>query len=468
MRLILSILTLCLLSACATMPPVTTSANMCHFKIRELIVNDPRRSAVASTDTLGAPPPARSKRFVIPGPTLVLSGGSQHGAFGAGFLKRWAELTPDKKLPEFHLVTGISTGALLATWAFIREPETVAAEYLIKDESQLLKAYSRPSKGGTIGLGAALTLIRKNSLADLDPLRKRLRVILDHATLKKVADQTGRFVIGAVEIDTGNAVLFNMKDMARRATRNAPDSDKFAFYRNCYAEAIMASASVPLGAKPVFIDNRMYIDGGARYGVFVDYLSKVRADRDDEPDTETVEPETAATTPQPGTALPKAPQLFILVNGTQWVGANCSKIDATLCKDDLLNPDRVKNSAGAHKKWDIASLAFRSNDILVNQVYRFSAAHLQAQYREAYPATDYVQRFYFARIHRHDLNDAANFAFEGKSCRQWHDFDREKLNPFEFYPTYMRCLEAYGANQAEELRWYAPDTKSTFEADMAM
>ena len=46
---------------------------------------------------------------------LSLSGGGQNGAFGAGFLIGWRE---SGRRPEFDIVGGVSTGALLATHAF--------------------------------------------------------------------------------------------------------------------------------------------------------------------------------------------------------------------------------------------------------------------------------------------------------------------------------------------------------------
>ena len=52
---------------------------------------------------------------------LMLSGGGQNGAFGAGFLRGWRERT-DTPLPTFDLVTGISTGALQAPYALLGTP----------------------------------------------------------------------------------------------------------------------------------------------------------------------------------------------------------------------------------------------------------------------------------------------------------------------------------------------------------
>jgi len=47
---------------------------------------------------------------------LSISGGGQNGAFGAGFLNGWRE-SGDR--PEFDIVGGVSTGALLATHALL-------------------------------------------------------------------------------------------------------------------------------------------------------------------------------------------------------------------------------------------------------------------------------------------------------------------------------------------------------------
>ena len=49
---------------------------------------------------------------------LVLSGGDAHGAFGCGVLAGWRD-APANPRPEFDVVTGVSTGALMATFAFL-------------------------------------------------------------------------------------------------------------------------------------------------------------------------------------------------------------------------------------------------------------------------------------------------------------------------------------------------------------
>src|SRR4051794_27641172 len=49
---------------------------------------------------------------------LLLSGGGQDGAYGAGFLRGWQERT-QPGMPHFDLVTGVSSSALLAPFALI-------------------------------------------------------------------------------------------------------------------------------------------------------------------------------------------------------------------------------------------------------------------------------------------------------------------------------------------------------------
>ena len=49
---------------------------------------------------------------------LMLSGGGQNGSFGVGFLRGWKQRATEP-MPEFDLVTGVSTGALQAPYALL-------------------------------------------------------------------------------------------------------------------------------------------------------------------------------------------------------------------------------------------------------------------------------------------------------------------------------------------------------------
>lgn len=443
------------LAGCATTSPLTYKTDMCGFSQTKVVVNEP-----GFPERNRRPP----KSLDVPTSTLVISGGGEHGAFGAGFLTQWKDSSPGQKLPKFGLVTGISTGAILATWAFIDEPEIAAQQYRIGQEADILRVYGKPSKSGSLGITGALTALRKNALGDLSPLQAKLTEVLDFRTLKKVTEQPGRLLVGAVEIDTGEMYTFNMKEMAQRAVNEGADSLGFRKFQACYVKAILASSSVPLAAKPVFIDNRMYIDGGARFGVFVDYLNA--ATRDDYKPFAPVR-----MSREPNDAIkPDGPNLYILMNGTQWIKPKCGKADEKLCTKSYLYPDKVSNTEGQRKKWDLPTLAFRSNDALINQIYRLSVFRVQNQYKDAFPASQFNQRYYFARVHRQDINISEKFSYMGpdgttRSCIDWRTYDDDHFRPLEFHKTYMACLIEYGRSEAKRLKWFQPDEGAQFDFD---
>ena len=58
---------------------------------------------------------------------LIISGGGDWGAFGAGFLKGWQKVPAQHPLakPEFDAVTGVSTGTLIAPFAFLGDQQSI-------------------------------------------------------------------------------------------------------------------------------------------------------------------------------------------------------------------------------------------------------------------------------------------------------------------------------------------------------
>src|SRR6516162_9129801 len=58
---------------------------------------------------------------------LIISGGGDWGAFGAGFLKGWKKIPAQQPLamPEFDAVTGVSTGTLIAPFAFLGDEQSI-------------------------------------------------------------------------------------------------------------------------------------------------------------------------------------------------------------------------------------------------------------------------------------------------------------------------------------------------------
>jgi len=415
---------------------------------------------------------------------LFLSGGSQHGAFGAGFLNRWSDLRESKKLPRFRVVTGISTGALQSTLAFIRDPSEIIDRYATISERELLRSNTNASLNGSKSeaVRAALTIGRKGSIAELTGLRAQLlgagpqdgRAILSDTRLRKVAAEASasrKLFVGAVELDTGAALAFDLTSIASDYVVETAPSTKEAL-RHCYAEALIASSSVPIAAQPAFIEGKMFIDGGARFGVLpARMLELAKALR-----TESAVPGTLGSEPP-------RPNLFIIVNGTLEAGSLCD-----LKKCNGAAPDPFPLPAGAtsrkHLGWSFPDLAFRSLSILINESYVSSVelARRDAQWcRRALLAgqddqcaasrDDGAMDVHFVRILPQDMRSEdlkfgvnglrrpveTDNPFEGglMPCDAWSKADDtlEKPKPHEFHPRYMRCLIRYGARMADDLHW---------------
>jgi hypothetical protein len=430
-----------LLAGCAIRPQ---SVNDCHIRRYELAVNDPvspltpRATRPARSGTLAyemrTALSERAKRTSAPDAQamLFMSGGSQHGAFGAGFLRGWQHQRG--ALPSFGVVTGISTGSILATFAFVGDSEAAVRGYTIDHERQLLTPYLKTSEG-KIGAQTGVTLLRKGAIANLTPLRDRLSTAITDDMLRAVAqgNMDGRkLYVGAVDVDSGEAVAFDMTDLASRWATATPPAEQ-ALLRSCYIEAIIASSSAPIAAPPVFIDNRMYVDGGARFGVFSDEFGDVLADRIQ--DTARNE----AFTPGPV----GRPISYVIINGTQKITALCP---TAACETG--SPGTTLPTTD-HRTWNFLDLALRSQDILANQIYRFSAQKI------AEDSDGGGRRFRLAKIE----DDMLDFEWASPadkathSCRSWRDQDSAKLKPLQFYPHYMRCLIAYGEAKAQAANW---------------
>lgn len=383
--------------------------------------------------------PSGSGAEPISDSVLVLSGGSQQGAFGAGFIKQWADARTaagKPSLPRFRLVTGISTGSLQSTFAFLDRPEVALSEYMITDEAALLE----PLVNGNLDdkpLAAARSLAVDGTLARLTGLRKRLRELISHEVLLAVAaeaDAGRNLLVGAVEMDTGEAAIFNLTKAAQiytasfRANPADPTMHEKAFMRDCYVEALMASSSVPMQADPVFIADRMYIDGGARFGVLVDLTAAAFRGA-------------MAGTPVDANAAATPRNLYLIVNATLEVPERCSlRTCAPTASVEGVPPE----PRPPHGKWNFVQLAQRSVSVMINQAYRSSVFIADGRYKEQAFKTRFV------RLDPKHLDFRAPITFDGqalpaKRCRDWRADDEAAASPSEFFPRYMHCLASFGA-----------------------
>jgi len=193
---------------------------------------------------------------------LVLSGGGAWGAYGAGFLKGWTERARENAdqwppRPAFDVVTGVSTGAIMAPFALIGS----------EDDATLQDAF-RGMRGGDLFINRSpLTFPWWTSLKDPKGLEEQLRDALDDSSvleLKAAAGQHRTIWVGAVNFDTGQFTHFNLSALAR----DLPIAEA----RDQITDHIMAASAVPTFFPPRFINGCMYMDGGVRENIFVSRL----------------------------------------------------------------------------------------------------------------------------------------------------------------------------------------------------
>jgi len=196
---------------------------------------------------------------------LAISGGGDNGAFSAGLLNAW---TAKGDRPEFKLVTGISTGALIAPFAFLGS----------KYDATLKEIYTTISPKDVIEPRTFLSGIFGDAMADNAPLWRLTRKWVDEEFLKEVAAEyaDGRFLLVATaDMDASRAIIW---DMGRIASYGGPEALQL------FVSVMMASASIPAGFPPVMIDveaggqryQEMHVDGGIMAQIFA-YPSGISA-----------------------------------------------------------------------------------------------------------------------------------------------------------------------------------------------
>src|SRR5260370_11676959 len=138
-------------------------------------------------------------RPIPPESLLAISGGGDNGAFGAGVLVGWSE---SRTRPSFKIVTGISTGALIAPLAFVgREYDPLLSEmYTTIDETDIFE--KRPIVAGLLS----------DALADSRPLQSLIARYVDANLMARIAEESQRgraLVIITKNLDAGLPGVWN-------------------------------------------------------------------------------------------------------------------------------------------------------------------------------------------------------------------------------------------------------------------
>lgn len=188
---------------------------------------------------------------------LALSGGAEDGAFGAGVLNGWSE-RGDR--PVFDLVTGVSTGAFIAPFAFVGPHRDDALR-------EIYTAYGPDDVVRNRGLRGLLG----EGLYDTTPLAGLIARYLDEPLLDEIAAAHAsgrRLLVVTTNLDANRPVAWNLGALAASG-----DPHRLALMR----EIVLASASVPGVFPPVLVEGasgggavqELHVDGGAIMQIFV-------------------------------------------------------------------------------------------------------------------------------------------------------------------------------------------------------
>jgi len=189
---------------------------------------------------------------------LAISGGGANGAFGAGLLAGW---TAANGRPEFRIVSGISTGALIAPFAFLGP----------RYDAQLKKLYTTISTKDILEKRSLFSILTADSAADTTPLREMLEDVIDVTMLEDIIvehDKGRRLLIGTTNLDANRPVIWNIGIIAKSGAPNA---------LKLVRKILLASASMPGLFPPVYIEveadshryDEIHVDGGTSSQVFL-------------------------------------------------------------------------------------------------------------------------------------------------------------------------------------------------------
>jgi hypothetical protein len=189
---------------------------------------------------------------------LSISGGGADGAFGAGLLKGWSE---SGTRPDMWVVTGISTGALIAPFAFI------GSEY----DDELEDLYTTMSTSDLVKRRSLIAGLTSDAFGGTSPMREVLRKHIDAEMIEEITQEYAkgrRLLIGTTNLDAKRPVIWNIGAIA------AVGTDESA---QLIRDVILASASIPGMFPPVRITVRigdeeydeLHVDGGVSSQVFL-------------------------------------------------------------------------------------------------------------------------------------------------------------------------------------------------------
>lgn len=188
---------------------------------------------------------------------LAISGGGSNGAYGAGVLVGW---TASGNRPEFTMVTGVSTGALTAPFAFL------GSAY----DEELKKAFTSFSTKDLAKRQSVFYMLNGDSIISTSKMLEYIQELFDETMLEAIAvehKRGRRLFIGTFNMDSGRPVVWNIGRIAMSDRSDALD---------LFHHVLLASASIPGAFPPVRFTveahgglyDELHADGGIAAQVF--------------------------------------------------------------------------------------------------------------------------------------------------------------------------------------------------------
>ena len=257
-RILAIVATVIVLTACVSSRPEESPETRTLVPLEAVVVDvepefGPGTGSHSATD-------ARRNHHV-----LALSSGGAEGAYGAGVMKGWSE---SGTRPQFDVVSGVSTGALIAVLAFL------GPEY----DDDLERFYTESRSRDIYRTRGPLSIL-SDSLLDNSPLKSQIEAVVTRELLEKVAAEHKkgrRLYVATTNLDAGDLVVWDMGDVAVGGRAN-----DVQFFQ----KILRASAAIPGLFPPVYIKplrgvqkRQAHVDGGLKAPVLIgDYMFPPKA-----------------------------------------------------------------------------------------------------------------------------------------------------------------------------------------------
>ncbi|MCI4591951.1 patatin-like phospholipase family protein [Sphingobium sp. BYY-5] len=340
---------------------------------------------------------------------LLLSGGGQWGSYGANFLRTLHE---KNKLPDFRIITGVSTGGLQSLFLAVG---TDAAYQLMTDN------YAPTRESEVVHRNPQLLAIVTGSMAGLKPLKKKIERSLcpdlsQRCFMDAIAESGRHAYIGFVEAESGDFYFVDAVKLAAIKDREQA--------RTCLTGAALASAAMPAFFQQVKVGKKVYYDGGVRQSVFEARINKAAEELTSERvdrylSTHPIRPEALANDRRKALFGSARLPIFVVRNG----------------------PTTAKIDEKANDTGNLVTNALRAETIIVNQLEIISIAALRIE--------NPVGPIYLTTADGYDQEIIRPDGTKGPRCEK-----RDSNAMFE--PQFMQCLARYGQEQgSRNVAWIA-------------